>query len=72
MYKSNNEHPKNRMFAYNLSIILTGLLIFMSNFCATLFTFTLFAMAFGGLLGNWFFITGSRDYSFCFLNLTFL
>ena len=61
------------MFAYNFSIILIGILTFMSTFCGSLFSFTLFAMAFGGLLGNWL----KRDfqvfifYSFFIIDLGF-
>ena len=40
------------MFAYNFSIILVGILTFMSTFCESLFAFTIFSMAFGGLLGE--------------------
>jgi hypothetical protein len=52
-YKVNVSNAKNRIFSYNLTLILSGLTLISSTYlCDTLFSFTFFSTMFGILLGE--------------------
>lgn len=51
-YKVNESHSKGRIFAYVLTLFLSSCFLFSSVFlCTTLFSFSMFAIAFGICLG---------------------
>ena len=52
-YRVNESNAKNRIFSYNLTLILSGLTLISSTYlCDTLFSFTVFSTMFGFLLGK--------------------
>ena len=54
VYKVNESNAKNRIFSYVLTLLLIGGSLIVSTFlCDTVFSFAMFAIAFGCLFG-WF------------------
>jgi MFS family permease len=52
VYKVNKSNAKNRIFSYELTLIFTGLVLLTLIFlCDTLFSFSMFAITFGLLIG---------------------
>ncbi len=52
-YKVNESNPKSRVFAYTLSVLMTGVCVLVSTvLCDSVFSFAMFAISFGLLLGN--------------------
>ena len=52
VYKVNKSNAKNRIFSYELTLIFTGLVLLTLIFlCDTLFSFSMFAIAYGLLIG---------------------
>ena len=52
VYKVNESNAKGRIFAYNLTSILTGLCLIVATFlCDTVFSCAMFAIVFGVLFG---------------------
>jgi hypothetical protein len=52
-YKVNDSNVKSRIFSYNLTLILSGLAVFLATFvCDTSFSFAMFAITFGGFCGT--------------------
>ena len=53
VYKVNESNPKNRVFSYTLTLLLNGVnLIVATYLCDTVFSFMVFAAAFGALIGK--------------------
>jgi hypothetical protein len=55
-YKVNESNAKSRIFAYTLTVLLTGASVFVCTvLCDTVFSFAMFAITFGLLFGNFFY-----------------